>query len=318
MLPARPATRRPASATTCGQPRRDAGLWTTGGPCLRPDGALLRLPTMAPWRTRADRGLLRPRQDDHRQVEHAGVQQALPGGRPDLARARCCARRTPSSSTSSAAPTTTRWRRCGSSCRSSAPAGTSPPCARSSPTPCTTSSTRSCTTRRSRLIEEHQLAGRDVVIVSTSGAEVVEPIGEMLGADRVIATRMEIVDGQVHRRASSTTRTPRRRRARSRSWPASSGYDLDALLRLQRLGHRRAHARGGRPPARRQPRQGAAQGRGRAAAGRCWSSPSRSPCAPGCRCPPAKPTLAALAVGGVVAVGGVDLGQRPRAADLGA
>ena len=40
------------------------------------------------------------------------------------------------------------------------------------------------------LIEEHHHAGRDVVIVSSSGAEVVEPIGEMLGADRVVATRM--------------------------------------------------------------------------------------------------------------------------------
>jgi HAD superfamily hydrolase (TIGR01490 family) len=46
------------------------------------------------------------------------------------------------------------------------------------------------------LIEEHHLAGRDVVIVSTSGAEVVEPIGEMLGADRVIATRMIVEDGR--------------------------------------------------------------------------------------------------------------------------
>jgi len=46
------------------------------------------------------------------------------------------------------------------------------------------------------LIEEHHLAGRDVVIVSSSGAEVVEPIGEMLGADRVIATRMVVADGR--------------------------------------------------------------------------------------------------------------------------
>ncbi len=46
------------------------------------------------------------------------------------------------------------------------------------------------------LIEEHHLAGRDVVIVSTSGAEVVEPIGEMLGADRVVATRMVVADGR--------------------------------------------------------------------------------------------------------------------------
>lgn len=42
------------------------------------------------------------------------------------------------------------------------------------------------------LIERHRLAGRDVVIVSTSGFEVVGPIGEMLGADRVIATRMAV------------------------------------------------------------------------------------------------------------------------------
>jgi HAD superfamily hydrolase (TIGR01490 family) len=46
-----------------------------------------------------------------------------------------------------------------------------------------------------RLIEEHHSAGRDVIIVSASGTEVVEPIGEMLGADAVIATRLEVVDG---------------------------------------------------------------------------------------------------------------------------
>jgi HAD superfamily hydrolase (TIGR01490 family) len=40
------------------------------------------------------------------------------------------------------------------------------------------------------LIAWHRDEGRDVVIVSTSGAEVVEPIGELLGAAEVIATRM--------------------------------------------------------------------------------------------------------------------------------
>ncbi|MEI2810185.1 MAG: HAD family hydrolase [Nocardioides sp.] len=45
------------------------------------------------------------------------------------------------------------------------------------------------------LIEEHQAAGRDVIIVSTSGAEVVGPISQMLGADDFVATRLEIVDG---------------------------------------------------------------------------------------------------------------------------
>ncbi len=44
------------------------------------------------------------------------------------------------------------------------------------------------------LIEEHRLAGRDVVLVSTSGSEIVTPIGELLGADRVIATRMAVDD----------------------------------------------------------------------------------------------------------------------------
>ncbi|OEU95495.1 HAD family hydrolase [Streptomyces oceani] len=45
------------------------------------------------------------------------------------------------------------------------------------------------------LIEEHHLAGRDVVIVSTSGAEVVEPIGRLIGADHVVATRMVVEGG---------------------------------------------------------------------------------------------------------------------------
>ncbi|MQA83088.1 MAG: HAD-IB family hydrolase [Streptosporangiales bacterium] len=46
------------------------------------------------------------------------------------------------------------------------------------------------------LIEGHRGYGHDVVIVSSSGAEIVRPIGELLGADRVIATRMAIEDGR--------------------------------------------------------------------------------------------------------------------------
>jgi len=42
----------------------------------------------------------------------------------------------------------------------------------------------------------HKAAGRDVVIVSTSGEEVVAPIGAMLGADEVVATRMVVADGK--------------------------------------------------------------------------------------------------------------------------
>lgn len=46
------------------------------------------------------------------------------------------------------------------------------------------------------LIEEHHEAGHDVVIVSSSGAEVVSPIGQMLGADDIIATVMVQQDGR--------------------------------------------------------------------------------------------------------------------------
>ncbi|MGA3526387.1 HAD family hydrolase [Melissospora conviva] len=44
------------------------------------------------------------------------------------------------------------------------------------------------------LIEEHRAAGRDVVLVSASGEEMVRPIGELLGVSGVIATRMAVDD----------------------------------------------------------------------------------------------------------------------------
>ena len=68
------------------------------------------------------------------------------------------------------------------------------------------------------LIEQHHAAGRDVVIVSSSGAEVVEPIGAMLGADKVIATRMVVADGK-YTGEIADTRTVRTRRPRSARWP---------------------------------------------------------------------------------------------------
>jgi HAD superfamily hydrolase (TIGR01490 family) len=46
------------------------------------------------------------------------------------------------------------------------------------------------------LFDEHHAAGRDVVIVSSSGEEVVGPIGDMLGVDQVVATRMVVEDGR--------------------------------------------------------------------------------------------------------------------------
>ena len=46
------------------------------------------------------------------------------------------------------------------------------------------------------LIEEHHAAGHDVVIVSASGSDVVRPIAALLGADHVIASHMQVVDGR--------------------------------------------------------------------------------------------------------------------------
>ncbi|MBO1753063.1 HAD-IB family hydrolase [Actinotalea sp. BY-33] len=45
------------------------------------------------------------------------------------------------------------------------------------------------------LIDEHHAAGHDVVVVSASGSEVVGPIAALLGADHVVASRMEVRDG---------------------------------------------------------------------------------------------------------------------------
>ena len=46
------------------------------------------------------------------------------------------------------------------------------------------------------LIGEHHAAGRDVVVVSASGSDLVRPIADLVGADDVIASRMEVVDGR--------------------------------------------------------------------------------------------------------------------------
>ncbi|HEY3954055.1 MAG TPA: HAD family hydrolase [Streptosporangiaceae bacterium] len=46
------------------------------------------------------------------------------------------------------------------------------------------------------LIAAHREAGQDVIIVSSSGHEVVDPIARLLGADCVIATRMQVSGGR--------------------------------------------------------------------------------------------------------------------------
>jgi HAD superfamily hydrolase (TIGR01490 family) len=46
------------------------------------------------------------------------------------------------------------------------------------------------------LIAAHREAGHDVIIVSSSGHEVVDPIARRLGVDSVIATRMQVAGGR--------------------------------------------------------------------------------------------------------------------------
>ncbi len=46
------------------------------------------------------------------------------------------------------------------------------------------------------LVEEHRAAGRDIVIISSSGTEVVEPIGERLGADIAVGTQLVVEEGR--------------------------------------------------------------------------------------------------------------------------
>ena len=46
------------------------------------------------------------------------------------------------------------------------------------------------------LIRAHQEAGREVIVISSSGNEVVEPIGERLGVDLAIGTQMAVEDGR--------------------------------------------------------------------------------------------------------------------------
>jgi HAD superfamily hydrolase (TIGR01490 family) len=152
------------------------------------------------------------------------------------------------------------------------------------------------------LIEEHHAAGRDVIIVSTSGSEVVEPIGLMLGADKVIATRMEVVDGQYTGNITfyayaDNKATAIRDLARERGYDLAGSYaysdSATDVPMLEAVGH--PHAVNPDRDLRRVARE------------REWpvlvfdkpvALRSRV------RLPGARPTLTALAVGGALALGG--------------
>jgi HAD superfamily hydrolase (TIGR01490 family) len=75
------------------------------------------------------------------------------------------------------------------------------------------------------LIAEHQAAGRDVVLVSASGEEMVRPIGAELGVTDVIATRMRIEDGRYTGEVAFYAAGPSKVQA-VRELAAERGYDL--------------------------------------------------------------------------------------------
>ena len=77
------------------------------------------------------------------------------------------------------------------------------------------------------LIEHHRQLGHDVVLVSASGAEVVGPIGEMLGADHVIATEMVVADGVYTGEIAFYAYGPNKALAMEQL-AQSNGYDLSA------------------------------------------------------------------------------------------
>jgi HAD superfamily hydrolase (TIGR01490 family) len=162
------------------------------------------------------------------------------------------------------------------------------------------------------LIEDHHLAGRDVIIVSASGSEVVEPIGEMLGADGVIATRMDVAEGKY----TGTIRfyayaenkaTAMREMAREKGYDLARSYaysdSITDIHMLEAVGHPYAVN-----PDRELRRQAVRRG---------WpilEFNRRVPLRSRMRLPQSKPTLAALALGTAGAVGGaVYLAVRRRA-----
>ncbi len=152
-----------------------------------------------------------------------------------------------------------------------------------------------------RLIEEHHAAGRDVVIVSTSGDEVVEPIGAMLGADRVVATRLQVEDGRYTGEIEYYAFGEEKANA-IRALAASEGYDLESCYgysdsvtdvpMLEAVGF--PHAVN---PDKELRKVATARGWPVLEFNRPVELRSRL------NLPPPAPTLAALAVGGVVAVG---------------
>lgn len=77
------------------------------------------------------------------------------------------------------------------------------------------------------LIAHHHREGRDVVIVSASSTEIVRPVAAMLGADHVIASRMEVSGGRYTGAITSYAYGPAKAEG-VRELAEREGYDLAA------------------------------------------------------------------------------------------
>ena len=78
-----------------------------------------------------------------------------------------------------------------------------------------------------KLIAEHQAAGRDVIIISSSGTEIVEPIGARLGVDKAIGTQMAVENGHYTGEILFYAYGPGKAEAMEQL-AADEGYDLSA------------------------------------------------------------------------------------------
>ncbi|AGS33796.1 phosphatase [Corynebacterium maris DSM 45190] len=77
------------------------------------------------------------------------------------------------------------------------------------------------------LITFHQSAGHDVIIISASASQLVEPIAKELGIDQVVATELEVVDGRFTGEVDFYCKGPAKADA-IMAMAESHGYDLAA------------------------------------------------------------------------------------------
>ena len=130
------------------------------------------------------------------------------------------------------------------------------------------------------LIQQHQAEAGPVFIVSASPEEIVLPLAEYLGVDGAIASRAEVDDegrytGEMRRYAYGPNKADA-----MLELAQTDEHRPGRVLRLLRLLHRRADARGGRPPGGGEPRPAAAEAGARARVGGAHVRPPGAPARP--------------------------------------